>query len=62
MAAALVTARIADDEFRNLGPTRNSTRQSKKRNNLARTIAALEQRVPETHIVTAPPILTLHHS
>ena len=56
----MVTARIVDDEFRNLGPTRNSIKQAKKRSKLARANSALEQRVLETKIVTAPPIRTVH--
>jgi hypothetical protein len=56
----MVTARIVDDEFRNLGPTRNSIKQAKKRSKLARANSALEQRVPEPEIVNAPPIRTLY--
>jgi hypothetical protein len=56
IALALETARIADENFRNLGPTRNSIKQAKKRNKLARANAALEQRVLEPILVTAPPI------
>ena len=62
IAAALVTARILDDEFRNRGPTRSITKRDKKRNKLARANAAREQRVPEPNMVTAPPILTLHQN
>ena len=60
IAAALVTARILDEEFRNRGPTRSINKRAKKRNKLARATAALEHRVLEPNIVTAPPILTLH--
>ena len=35
IAAALVTARTLDDEFRNRGPTRSITKRAKKRNKLA---------------------------
>ncbi len=60
LSTAMVTARIVDDEFRNLGPTRNSIKQAKKRSKLARANSALEQRVPEPEIVNAPPIRTLY--
>ena len=61
IAAALVTARILDDEFRNRGPTRSNNKRAKK-SKLAQANAALKQRVPEPNIVTAPPILTLHQN
>ena len=61
IAAALVTARIVDDEFCNSGPTRKSIKQERKRKNLAQANAALEH-VSEPNVVVAPPILQRHHN
>ena len=62
IAAALVTARTSDDEFRNRGPTRNNMKQDKKRKQLAQANAALEQTEPVSTITTAPPILQRHQN
>ena len=56
----MVTAHILDDEFRNLGFTRNSIKQAKKRSKMARAKSALEQRVPKPETCSAPPIRTLY--
>jgi hypothetical protein len=61
IAAALVTARMVDDDFRNHGPTRNSIKQKKKRKILAQANSTVEH-MPEANVANDPPILQRHQN